>query len=389
MNKYISVLALALSFVTIAHGQTLHVEDVQMEKNTRKQVAIGLNNSSMDQSGIQFDLVLPEGISAALDETTLNPNRVADHELHVKQVNDNTYRFLVFSRTNASFIGTMGDLVYVTLVSGDKVSASVMAASIRTTLLYASDNSIPDLASVSFNVQIVEEQILFTANGVPFKMIRVDGGTFMMGATSEQGNDAYDWEKPAHQVTVSSYYIGETEVTQELWQAVMGSNPSNFSGSQKPVEKVGWDDCQEFIRKLNSLTGQNFRLPTEAEWEFAARGGNQSRGYKYSGSNTIGNVAWYNENSNAETHEVATKSANELGLYDMSGNVWEWCQDWYDSYSSSSQTNPTGSSSGSYRVDRGGSWNFNARGCRVSYRDDFSPVDGDIDLGLRLAFNAI
>ena len=225
----------------------------------------------------------------------------------------------------------------------------------------------------------------FTVGGVTFKMIAVEGGTFTMGGTSEQGDDAYDWEKPTHSVTLSSYRIGETEVTQALWQAVMGSNPSHFSGSQKPVEQVSWNDCQDFIRRLNALTGENFRLPTEAEWEYAARGGKKSWGYKYSGSNTIGNVAWYDDNSGSQTHNVATKSPNELGLYDMSGNVWEWCQDWYDYYSSGSQTNPTGPSSGSDRVLRGGGWNSLARSCRVSYRSGNSPVNRLIKLGLRLA----
>ena len=233
----------------------------------------------------------------------------------------------------------------------------------------------------------------FTANGVSFKMIRVDGGTFTMGATSEQGDDAKSDESPTHRVTLSSYYIGETEVTQELWQAVMGSNPSYFSGSRNPVECVSWNDCQDFITKLNRLTGQNFRLPTEAEWEFAARGGNKSRGYKYAGSNTIGNVAWYWEsipsqssgNAGYGTQNVATKSPNELGLYDMSGNVWEWCQDWYGSYSSSSQTNPTGPSSGSNRVLRGGGWLNYAWYCRVSFRNLDPPDFRCGDLGLRLA----
>ena len=225
----------------------------------------------------------------------------------------------------------------------------------------------------------------FTVGGVTFKMIAVEGGTFTMGATSEQGSDAYDSEKPTHSVTLSSYSIGETEVTQALWQAVMGSNPSYFSGSNKPVEQVSWNDCQDFIRRLNALTGENFRLPTEAEWEYAARGGNKSRGYKYAGSNTLGNVAWYYDNSGSQTHNVATKSPNELGLYDMSGNVWEWCQDWYGSYSSGSQTNPTGPSSGLLRVNRGGSWLSSARDCRVSDRNCSTPDGWDIDLGLRLA----
>ena len=209
-------------------------------------------------------------------------------------------------------------------------------------------------------------------NGVSFTMIAVDGGTFSMGATSEQGSDADSDEKPVHSVTLSDYYIGETEVTQELWEAVMGSNPSYFSGDQKPVEYVSWDDCKEFITKLNNLTGKDFRLPTEAEWEYAARGGNKSKGYKYSGSNTISDVAWYGDNSSETTHNVKTKSPNELGIYDMTGNVREWCEDWYGDYSSGSQTNPTGPSSGSSRVDRGG-WNGSASNCRVSRRFGNSP----------------
>ena len=227
----------------------------------------------------------------------------------------------------------------------------------------------------------------FTVNGVSFEMIAVEGGTFTMGATSEQGSDAYDDEKPAHQVTLSSYYIGKTEVTQELWQAVMGSNPSKFSGTNLPVEKVSWEDCQSFVIKLNELTGKNFRLPTEAEWEYAARGGNKSNGFKFSGGNNIAEVAWYSGNGNKISHPVATKAPHELGIYDMSGNVWEWCSDWYSSsyYTSSSQTNPTGPNSGSYRVYRGGSWSGNDRYCRVSHRDSNYPSYRFNYVGLRLA----
>ena len=223
-----------------------------------------------------------------------------------------------------------------------------------------------------------------TVNGIKYNMVWVDGGTFRMGATSEQGSEISD-EKPVHSVTLSGYYIGKTEVTQVLWQAVMGSNPSYFEGDDLPVEQVSWDDCQEFIRKLNSLTGQNFRLPTEAEWEFACRGGNNSRGYKYSGSNYIDNVAWYDGNSGDKTHPVATKSPNELGIYDMSGNVWEWCADWYGDYSSGRQTNPKGPYGGSYRVGRGGSWFIYARFCRSSFRISFIPACRYYYLGLRLA----
>ena len=234
----------------------------------------------------------------------------------------------------------------------------------------------------------------FTVNGVSFTMIPVEGGTFTMGATEEQGSDAYDWEYPVHQVTLSDYSIGQTEVTQELWVAVMGNNPSYHNDNlQRPVEKVSWNDCQEFIAELNRLTGKHFRLPSEAEWEFAARGGNLSQHYKYSGSNDIGEVAWYYDNSYAVgssnpdygTHPVGKKKANELGLYDMSGNVWEWCQDWYGDYSSAAQTNPTGPETGSDRVLRGGSWSSFAGSCRVSYRFNDSPSFRDYSYGLRLA----
>ena len=222
-------------------------------------------------------------------------------------------------------------------------------------------------------------------NGVKFNMVKIKGGTFRMGATSEQSNYDND-EKPVHSVTLSDYYMGETEVTQELWEAVMGSNPSRFMGdNQRPVERVSWDDCQEFIKKLNQLTGKEFRLPTEAEWEYAARGGKYSRGYKYSGSNNSDEVAWYGTNSGDKTHPVATKKANELGLYDMSGNVLEWCNDWYGDYHSNSQTNPTGPSQGEYRVLRGGSWDFNDGGVRVSDRLNFTPDFRYDNQGLRLA----
>ena len=225
----------------------------------------------------------------------------------------------------------------------------------------------------------------FYANGVSFEMVEVRGGTFRMGATSEQGSDVWEFEKPVHSVTLSGYYIGKTEVTQALWKAVMGSNPSKFKGDNLPVENVSWYDCQEFIRKLNSLADQNFRLPTEAEWEFACRGGNNSRGYKYSGSNYIDNVAWYGGNSGRETHPVATKSPNELGIYDMAGNVWEWCADWEGDYSSGAQTNPKGPYDGSHRVERGGCWNYDASDCRSSDRGGIIPGDRLSYLGLRLS----
>ena len=253
-------------------------------------------------------------------------------------------------------------------------------------------NSPLDLGRSTLGEPLTAATQTFTANGVSFKMIRVEGGTFTMG--SEDGDSD---EKPTHRVTLSSYYIGETEVTQELWEAVMGTtvrqqrdkvNTSNSLcgiGYNYPMYYISWDECKTFISKLNSLTGKSFRLPTEAEWEFAARGGIKSQGYKYSGSNTIGNVAWYDGNSGEETHPVKTKSPNELGIYDMSGNVCEWCQDWYGDYGTLSQTNPTGPSSGSFRVNRGGSCFNYAPSCRVANRDGLGATYRSINLGLRLA----
>ena len=233
------------------------------------------------------------------------------------------------------------------------------------------------------------QTVAFTVNGVSFTMVTVEGGSFMMGASDDDA-DATDREKPAHEVTLSSYSIGETEVTQALWHAVMGSNPSDFTGDlQRPVEQVSWNDCQSFIARLNQLTGKNFRLPTEAEWEYAARGGKNSQGYIYAGSNSIGEVAWYTSNSNLTTHPVATKAPNELGLYDMTGNVTEWCQDLYNYmyYSNSPTDNPTGPLSGSSHLLRGGSWAVSAEVCRVSARYVGFPASANNVLGLRLALD--
>lgn len=210
-----------------------------------------------------------------------------------------------------------------------------------------------------------------TVNGVSFDMVRVEGGTFRMGS------DDYDWEKPVHSERVNDFYIGSTEVTQDLWVAVMG-NTRYLGGGDLPMVYVSWDDCQEFCKRLSDLTGRQFRLPTEAEWEYAARGGNRSRGYKYSGSNDIGSVAWYRSNSDGETHPVASKHPNELGLYDMSGNVWEWTSDlWSDNYSSNR--------GGSRRVIRGGSVISDVDECRSADRYSFSPFNWVWTIGLRLA----
>ena len=266
-------------------------------------------------------------------------------------------------------------------VTGD-VNKQVQAGSHRIVWDVLSEREKLAGANICFKVEANSGR--FMVNGVSFEMVRVEGGTFRMGATSEQEDDARSDEKPVHSVTLSSYYIGKTEVTQALWQAVMGSNPSGFEGADLPVENVSWNDCQKFIQKLNSLSGRKFRLPTEAEWEFACRGGNNSCGYKYSGSNNLGSVAWYNGNSDDQTHPVGTKAPNELGIYDMNGNVWEWCKDWYGYYKAISRTNPLGPLVGLGRVTRGSCWGDGSWKCRSSRRGYSDPAFRSDGIGLRL-----
>lgn len=201
------------------------------------------------------------------------------------------------------------------------------------------------------------ENRTYTVNGVSFTMIGVQGGSFQMGAPAD-----VEWSdhpnRPVHKVTLSSYRIGETEVTQGLWEAVMGANPSKTRGSHNPVEMVSWEDCQVFIKKLNAMTGKRFRLPTEAEWEYAARGGQKTHGYLFSGSNDCVAVAWFwgGNMHGDKSYPVATKQPNELGIYDMSGNVNEYCQDWLGDYTAKAQVNPKGPAKGPFHVDRGGSF---------------------------------
>jgi formylglycine-generating enzyme required for sulfatase activity len=226
---------------------------------------------------------------------------------------------------------------------------------------------------------------VFNVNGVKFEMIKVEGGIFRMG------NDGYlfevvEDEMPSHNVSLSTFYIGETEVTQELWEAVMGYNPSAQSfedRSQYPVDNVSWDDCQTFIATLNSITGRVFGLPTEAQWEYAARGGVNKNDYTYSGSNNVQKVCWFSENT-PMSRQIKTKEPNTLGIYDMSGNVAEWCSDWYGLYSSTFQENPLGHHSGTKRVVRGGSWNSSETGCRNTARSSETPDFKSSAIGFRL-----
>ena len=233
--------------------------------------------------------------------------------------------------------------------------------------------------------QAERERIAFRDKVNSFiKMVYVEGGTFTMGGNSYPRDG-----EPKHRVTVSSFSIGETEVTQELWEIVMGSNPSKLKGTKLPVNNVKWSECQEFISKVNQITGKNYRLPTEAEWEYAARGGSKSKGFKYIGSNDVNEVSWYRKNSGGTMHDVRMKKPNELGLYDMGGNVEEWCQDWYGNYLSIAQTNPTGPSSGTEHILRGGNFRDEyGSDCTPSYRwaheDDYALANS----GLRLVLSS-
>ncbi|MBV5313656.1 MAG: formylglycine-generating enzyme family protein [Prolixibacteraceae bacterium] len=237
-----------------------------------------------------------------------------------------------------------------------------------------------ELAGDQFVFQLVAKIKYEHSMPVEYGMVLVEGGTYQMGSTSGETD-----ERP-HQVALSSFYLCKTEVTQAQWVAIMGSNPSYFKGDNLPVEQVSWNDVQTFIQKLNQQTGMNYRLPTEGEWEFAAHPPTLTgSATEYSGRNNIGNVAWYIDNSDKKTHPVGQKMPNKLGLYDMSGNVWEWCSDWYGAYISEPQTNPTGPKTGTYRVIRGGGWYDSADHCSPANRGGDRPGGGGNVIGFRLA----
>ncbi len=347
-------------------------------------------------------------MNGVLDEV-----RIYNRALGVPEVKELAGQFITDAQVGLSesvVVMAVGEEVYVDIKNGcgnysvgscpDVVDCRLEGESIILTGMGEGTTNVTFIdidshTTIQLPVTVVNASTVYTVNGVSFTMVPVLGGTFTMGATNEQGTDAADNEKPTHLVTLSNYSIGQTEVTQALWQAVMGSNPSMFTGDlHRPVENVSWNDCQSFITKLNGLTGLHFRLPTEAEWEYAARGDGVSQGYKYSGGNKISEVAWwgcgYDETSTAgnsayTTHPVGLKIANELSLYDMSGNVYEWCQDWYGTYSSAAQVNPQGPASGTNRVTRGGGWGYGNTNCRVSHRMSCSPTYRHPAIGLRLA----
>ena len=246
-------------------------------------------------------------------------------------------------------------------------------------ILFASVSSAQDSSSVSF--------VDFTDSSINVEMVFVKGGAFTMGCTAEQGGACYGNEKPARSVTLSDFYIGRHEVTQKQWMALMGDNPSLWKGDSLPVENVRWDDVKTFIEKLNAMTetGMEYRLPTEAEWEYAARGGAVSGSHVYSGSSGVGDVAWYEDNGGNKTSPVGSKVPNELGVYDMSGNVWELVGDWFGDYDAAPRSNPSGPPWGSYHVMRGGSWSSGVRACRVTHRMSLAQGFSSGDVGFRLA----
>ena len=323
----------------------------------------------------------PTGVSLSAKSISVKPSESAQLTATVTPSGAST----------ATVIWTSSDPSIVTVDKTGKVTAVGTEGKATITATIAGNGSLVATADVT-----ICSDKTFTVNGVTFTMKKVEGGTFTMGATSEQVNSGYSInsdELPTHSVTLSDYYIGETEVTQALWKAVMDASPSSsYSwssyygiGDSYPAYYISYDECKNFISKLNSLTGASFRMPTEAEWEYAARGGKESKGYVFSGSNTIGDVAWYTSNSSSKTHPVATKQPNELGIYDMSGNLMEWCSDWTEDYSSSAQTNPVGASSGTRRVIREGCIFSPIDDCRVTNRNNNYPYLCWGHVGMRLA----
>ena len=332
--------------------------------------------TALDGSGVQAtcDVRVINAVEP-VRSIVLNPSVL---NLEIGQSSQLTATIVPSSADNKSVKWSSTD-VNVATVSANGLVTGVSEGSVTITCAALDGSGVT--AACECDVKMRSKTV--TVKGVPFVMLPVSKGSFMMGASNI--TDA----SPVHQVTIShNYYLGETEVTQEQWQAVMGTNPAKFNGvgNNYPVYEVSWNDCQTFIGKLNQLTGMHFRLPTEAEWEYAARGGQKSKGYAYSGSDNVDEVAWYWSSTSPGTIPVKSKKPNELGFYFMSGNVREWCGDWYDKnyYSQSPSVNPTGPASGMYRVLRGGSWDYGVTQCKVAYRGYYYPTDRQEDVGLRL-----
>lgn len=382
----------------------------------RKAIEKAMQPRKGDRLKIVFDFVeMLKGKNVINDENTfvldkLRPNKESDEKIDKKIKGDEENKILQPDNKQTKFKITAFIKRHLLLL----ITVCCLLIAFLAFLFFHNSNVI-----VSFNGEtiVLNKNKKRIIDHLLDNMVLVEGGTFTMGATSEQGDDAWEDEKPIHQVFLTSYSIGRYEVTQEEWEAVMDSNPSFFKGAKLPVENVSWDDCQEFIHRLNIITGKNFRLPTEAEWEYAARGGNKSKNFKYSGSNNLDEVAWYYKNSgdsllilneedvdnvvilkedynlldvnHCQTHPVGLKSPNELRLYDMSGNVAEMCYDWRDRYSSVKQTDPKGPSTGNDHISRGGGYDGRSIDCRVSCRSGIQSYDRQNDLGFRLVLSTI
>ncbi|MDR1973913.1 MAG: formylglycine-generating enzyme family protein [Bacteroidales bacterium] len=374
-NNNLKSVFLTFFFCVAVSG--VHAQEKSMQIYYGGSVAQSVPVSKIDSIAFANVFAAPANVTAVLNDSVINiswssvPN-VTNYEVY-RSGNNKNYTLLAGGVVTTTFTDN------TPLPGANYYKVKGVSATVDGALSAASQ-------AVVYSGNFTE-----TNGGLNFEMIAVNGGTFTMGCTSEQGGDCNDDESPSHQVTLSNFYIGKYEVTQKLWWDVVGfwpgSAPSNIVGvgNNYPMYDISHTDLQIFLTKLNQITGKTYRLPTEAEWEYAARGGDQSQGYKYSGSNTVGDVAWYYTNSDNKTHEVGTKAANELGLYDMSGNVWEWCSDWYGDYTADVQTDPTGAASGSDRVLRGGSWNYaDATYCRVSYRNKYVPANRNSISGFRL-----
>ena len=354
----------------VGHRQwiALTISKNNTESTRKATITISNRGQSQDititQSALPFS-VTPESIVVGTDQTTKDIT-----------INSNISWSAMSSSSWITLSRSSGDAGYskITVTIAKNTTGNSRSGYIE---IYNTEYNIFKIVDINQCSRFVE-----TKNGLNLKMIFVEGGTFAMGS-----NDGFGDERPAHNVTLDSYYIGETEITQAQWRAIMGTNPSEYTGDNRPVENVSWEDAQEFCKKLSELTGKKYVLPTEAQWEYAARGGNKSKGYTYySGSNNVDDVAVYRDNSGSGHSNVKSKKPNELGIYDMSGNVWECCSDWYDSlyYSTSPETNPQGPSSGSDRVARGGSWGSISGYCRVTFRASSDPSIPYNTLGFRV-----
>jgi formylglycine-generating enzyme required for sulfatase activity len=339
--------------------------------------------------------VVAQGQAVSVTGVTLTPTTLS---LIVGGTDTLTAAVAPENATNKAVTWSVSPAGVVTVSNAGLVTA--VAAGTASITVTTADGGKTATCEISVNAVLppVEQVVVTSMYGRDtIRLVTVEGGHFTMGCNGsrdgEDANECYDDEKPLRSISITyTYKIGKYEVTQKLWHVVMGSLPNSQTsdindygvGDNYPVYYVSWNDVQTFLTNLNNLTGRQFRLPMEWEWEYAARGGNQSQGHKYSGNNTLGNVAWYYSNSGSKSHVVGTKAANELGIYDMSGNVLEWCADWYGDYSSTAQNNPTGPASGSYHVLRGGGCNFVANVCRATFRYTYNPDWRDF-IGFRVA----